>query len=71
MNATDPIADRVLILGGGMAGVACAQKLGDHAATVEASSMSLRIASGDDDQNQRGSVGPPKAECLSPAMGLR
>jgi NADH dehydrogenase len=34
MNGTDPIADRVLILGGGMAGVACAQKLGDEGIDV-------------------------------------
>jgi hypothetical protein len=30
MTGADPIADRVLVLGGGMAGVACAQKLGDE-----------------------------------------
>ena len=30
MTGADPSADRVLILGGGMAGVACAQKLGDE-----------------------------------------
>ncbi len=34
MNATDPTTDRVLILGGGMAGVACAQKLGDEGIDV-------------------------------------
>ena len=35
MNGTDTMADRVLILGGGLAGVACAQKLGDEGITVE------------------------------------
>ena len=34
MNGTDPTADRVLILGGGLAGVACAQKLGDEGIDV-------------------------------------
>ena len=34
MNGTEPTADRVLILGGGMAGVACAQKLGDEGIDV-------------------------------------
>ena len=34
MNGTDPTADRVLVLGGGMAGVACAQKLGDEGIDV-------------------------------------
>jgi hypothetical protein len=34
MNGTELIADRVLILGGGMAGVACAQKLGDEGIDV-------------------------------------
>ena len=34
MNGTDPIADRVLVLGGGLAGVACAQKLGDEGIDV-------------------------------------
>ena len=35
MNGTDTMADRVLILGGGLAGVACAQKLGDEGIDVE------------------------------------
>ena len=34
MNGTDPTADRVLVLGGGLAGVACAQKLGDEGIDV-------------------------------------
>ena len=34
MNGTDTMADRVLILGGGLAGVACAQKLGDEGIDV-------------------------------------
>jgi NADH:ubiquinone reductase (H+-translocating) len=34
MTGADPVADRVLILGGGMAGVACAQKLGDEGIEV-------------------------------------
>ena len=34
MNGTDPMADRVLVLGGGLAGVACAQKLGDEGIDV-------------------------------------
>src|SRR4051794_32921915 len=34
MNATSTIADRMLVLGGGMAGVACAQKLGDEGIDV-------------------------------------
>ena len=34
MNGTDPMADRVLVLGGGLAGVACAQKLGDEGINV-------------------------------------
>ena len=34
MNGTDPTADRVLVLGGGLAGVACAQKLGDEGVDV-------------------------------------
>jgi NADH dehydrogenase len=34
MNETDPTADRVLILGGGLAGVACAQKRGDEGIDV-------------------------------------
>ena len=34
MNAAHPTADRVLILGGGLAGVACAQKLGDEGIDV-------------------------------------
>jgi len=34
MNGPDTTADRVLILGGGLAGVACAQKLGDEGIDV-------------------------------------
>ena len=34
MNGADPTADRVLVLGGGLAGVACAQKLGDEGIDV-------------------------------------
>ena len=34
MNGTDTTADPVLILGGGLAGVACAQKLGDEGIDV-------------------------------------
>ena len=34
MTGTDATADRVLILGGGLAGVACAQKLGDEGIAV-------------------------------------
>jgi NADPH-dependent 2,4-dienoyl-CoA reductase/sulfur reductase-like enzyme len=34
MNEADPVADRVLVLGGGLAGVACAQKLGDEGIDV-------------------------------------
>ena len=34
MNETQATADRVLILGGGLAGVACAQKLGDEGIDV-------------------------------------
>ena len=34
MNGTDSTADRVLVLGGGLAGVACAQKLGDEGIDV-------------------------------------
>jgi NADH dehydrogenase FAD-containing subunit len=34
MNATDPTTDRGLVLGGGLAGVACAQKLGDEGIDV-------------------------------------
>ena len=30
----NPTADRVLVLGGGLAGVACAQKLGDEGIEV-------------------------------------
>jgi NADH:ubiquinone reductase (H+-translocating) len=34
MNRTDTTTDPVLILGGGLAGVACAQKLGDEGIDV-------------------------------------
>jgi flavin-dependent dehydrogenase len=34
MNGDDPMVDRVLVLGGGLAGVACAQKLGDEGIDV-------------------------------------
>ena len=34
MNGADTTADRVLVLGGGLAGVACAQKLGDEGIDV-------------------------------------
>ena len=34
MNRADPTADPVLVLGGGLAGVACAQKLGDEGIDV-------------------------------------
>jgi NADH:quinone reductase (non-electrogenic) len=34
VNEANPMADRVLVLGGGLAGVACAQKLGDEGIDV-------------------------------------
>ena len=34
MNRTHTTADPILILGGGLAGVACAQKLGDEGIDV-------------------------------------